>query len=437
MDEPWVFSETPPRVVAQNPLMTRPSIVLTVALLTACSKAQPAPAPSPQPVQVSVARAISIAPAETLAGTAAPYQNVAIQETSLSEPALAVNVNEGDTVHRGQVLAVLNTDDLEASLRADLANAESYGARVSQYTYQGAETISQSSDQVRYSRAGLAQAEQTLKYDQVNLARDRQLYAQGFVALQMLQQQETLVRNDQQTVQSDLANLSSATSAVQANGTMSQGIQASNVQNSRASQAMANAQADQLRAEIARGTIVAPIDGVVTNRNFNPGEYPGTRQIFTVQQLDPMYAVFNASSAQIVGIANGAAVKIQAVDEPAKTYEGRVVAVLGQVTPGSTNFIVKAEFRNPGYTLRSGVVLSGTLRSEPSSGIGIPATAFLDDSHSTVMTVDADGTLRTRKVQELRTDSATSIVTGVASGTRVVTNGQLGLSPGQKVAVAQ
>jgi len=407
--------------------------VVTVVLLAACSRARPTPAPTPQTVQVSVAQFTSLAPVETLAGIAAPYQNVAMQETSLSEPTLRVNVNEGDIVHRGEVLAVLNTDDLQASLQADLANAQSFGARVSQYTYQAGEAISQSGDQARFARAALAQAQQTLKYDQTNLVRDQQLYAQQYIALQALQQQQTLVRNDQQAVQSAISNVKSAMSAVQANGTMSQGMQASNVQNSQASQAQAYAQADQLRAEIARGTIVSPVDGVVVNRNLNPGEYPGTRQIFTVQQLDPIFAVFNASGAQVTGIATGAPVKIQSVDQPGTTYQGKIVAVLGQVTPGSTNFVVKALLRNPQYRLRSGMVLSGTVQETATSGIGIPATAFLDDSHTTVMTVESNGTVQTSKVQELRTDSSTSIVSGLSAGARIVTNGQLGLAAGQRI----
>lgn len=409
---------------------------IAIVLLAACSHPAPAPKPTPQTVQTSVAQTTTIAPTEILAGTAAPYQNVAMQETSLSEPTLSVNVNEGDIVHRGDVLAVLNTDDLQASLRADIANAQSYGARVTQYTYQAGELISQGGDQVRYARAILQQAQQTLKNDSINLVRDQQLYAQQYIALQTLQMQQTLVRNDQQAVQSDLSNLKSAMSTVQANGSMSQGMQASNVQNSAASQSMAYAQADQLRAQISRGTIVSPVDGVVINRNLNPGEYPGTRQIFTVQQLDPMYAVFSASGAQITGITNGAPVKISAVDQPQLTYQGKVVAVLGQVTPGSTNFIVKAVLRNPQYKLRSGMVLSGQVQETASHGVGIPATAFLDDTHTTVMTVDSKGTLHTTKVQQLRTDFTTAIVSGLPSGTRIVTNGQLGLTPGQKIAAA-
>ena len=409
---------------------------IAILLLAACSHPAPAPKPTPPAVQTSVAQTTTLAPTEALAGTVAPYQNVAMQETSLSEPTVRVNVNEGDIVHRGEVLAVLNTDDLQANLRADLANAQSYSARVSQYTYQAGELISQGGDQVRYARSALSQSQQTLKNDQTNLVRDEQLYAQNYIALQMLQQQQTLVRNDRQAVQSAASNLSSAMSTVQANGTMRQGMQASNVQNSAASQSMAYAQADQLRAQIARGTIVSPVDGVVVNRNLNPGEYPGTRQIFTVQQLDPVYAVFSASGAQITGINNGAPVKVQAVDQPQLTYEGKVVAVLGQVTPGSTNFIVKAILHNPQYKLRSGMVLSGQVQESATRGVGIPATAFLDDTHTAVMTVDQNGTVHTTKVQQLRTDFTTAIVSGLPSGMRVVTNGQLGLTPGEKVAAA-
>ena len=415
----------------------KPWILIAVAGLTACSGSHPAPKPSPQAVQVSVAAETTIAPRETLAGTAAPYQNVAIQETSISEPALRVNVNEGDVVHRGSVLAVLDTDDLQATLQSDLANAQSYAARVSQYTYTGSQTIAQSAQQVKYARAALAQAKQTLAYDQSNLVRYRQLYSGGYIPQMQLQQQVTTVRNDEQMIQSDIANVNTAIEAVQGNGTLQQGAQASNVQNSAASQAMALAQAAQMRAEISRGTIVSPVDGVVTNRNFNPGEYPGTRQIFTVQQLDPMYAVFQASGAQIANVQNGAPVRISAVDEPLQSYEGKIVAVLGQITPGSTNFVVKAEFRNPKYRLRSGMVLSGEIQETSMSGIGIPATAFLDDAHTSVLTVSSSGVVQTAKVKQLRTNEQTAIVSGLSAGTRVVTNGQLGLNPGTQVAVAQ
>ena len=42
-----------------------------------------------------------------------------------------------------------------------------------------------------------------------------------------------------------------------------------------AQEKVAMAQAQQVRVQIAKAAIVSPIDGVVVNRNLNPGEYPG------------------------------------------------------------------------------------------------------------------------------------------------------------------
>jgi hypothetical protein len=68
------------------------------------------------------------------------------------------------------------------------------------------------------------------------------------------------------------------------------------------------------------------------------------------------------------------------------------------------------------------------------SGIGIPATAFLDDAHDTVMVVDSSGVAKQQAVKEAGSDGKTSIVTGIARGTRVISNGQLGISAGQQIA---
>jgi multidrug efflux pump subunit AcrA (membrane-fusion protein) len=378
---------------------------------------------------------MTLAPSELLAGLIAPYQNIALQ-SSLNEPTLRVNVNEGDLVHRGEVLAVLNTDDLEANLRADIASAQSNAAKVSQNTYQATETITQSSQSVESAQAAVRQAQQTLANDNGNLVRDQSLYQNGYIAETTLVQQRTLVANDQQTVRSDRANLTAMIAAQTANGTSKSGLQASIVQGSQADEAVSYAQADQIRAQIERGTIVSPVDGIVVNRNLNPGEYPGTRQIFTVQQVDPVYAVFSASGTQLVGIKNGATIDFTSVDAPGRQYAGKVVGVLDQVDPGSTNFVVKAILANPDRSLKSGMAVSGQVALQTERGIGVPVTAFLDDSHTSVMVVDSDGTVHSRAVRQVGAAGDTNaIVTGLPEGTTIVTNGQLGLVDGQKVAL--
>ncbi|MBV8197022.1 MAG: hypothetical protein JO263_02715 [Candidatus Eremiobacteraeota bacterium] len=66
-------------------------------------------------------------------------------------------------------------------------------------------------------------------------------------------------------------------------------------------------------------------------------------------------------------------------------------------------------------------------------GVRVPATAFTDDNHDAVMTVRSDDSVKTVKVAELGSDGTTSVVDGLASGTRVVTNGQTSVGDGEKV----
>ncbi len=403
-----------------------------------CGRRQSAGPVRPPYVQTSIASYGTIQPAQRLAGIIAPYQDVAIQST-LSEPADAVYVREGDSVRAGQILAQLDTSDLQAQMQSDLATANSNHANTTHTVFQGSLSIAQGQDTLQTDEAAVRQAQQTLTNDQTNLARDQNLLAQGYISQQAVDAQSTLVRNDQQTLNSANANLASARSTVQANGTLSgEGMQAAAVRQSQAQEEVALAQAQQVRVQIGKATLVSPIDGVVVNRNLNPGEYPGSRELFTLQQINPIYAVLHASSEQVARIVNGVLATVMAPDVPgAQRFSGRVVGVLNEINPGSTDFQVKVQLANPLRHLRPGMVVQGIIATSPIRGIRVPATAFTDDNHDALMTVQADDSVKTVRVAEVGDDGTTSVVTGVSPGTRIVTNGQSSVGDGEKVSFQQ
>ena len=79
------------------------------------------------------------------------------------------------------------------------------------------------------------------------------------------------------------------------------------------------------------------------------------------------------------------------------------------------------------------MAVTGTIQLSPVSGVGIPTAAFLDDSHTTIMIVDSDGTAKQQTVKERGSDGKTSIVIGLTAGTRVIANGQLGITAGEQI----
>jgi multidrug efflux pump subunit AcrA (membrane-fusion protein) len=427
------------RVKSRLPLArVRPSfalLVLGLAAIAGCSHPEAPKTPPPPSVAVTVAREASLDPAQTLPGLIAPYQSVAIQ-SDLTEPADEVNVQEGDRVTKGEVLARLDTADLEANLAADLATAQSDAATTTHTVYQGGLTIAQSQQSVSGAQAALRQAQETLQKDQLDLTRYQQLFGSGFISQQQLATQIALVANDRQAVRSAQSTLASDQEQVSANGTLdSNGLQSSSVRQSRATEQVALATAQQVRTQIAKATIVSPIDGVVVNRNLNVGEYPGTRQIFTLQQTDPTYAIVRGSGAQVADIANGAAASVVASDVSRTALQGHVAGVLNQINPGSTDFQVKIVLPNPSGRLRAGMAVLGKVDLPPARGISIPVTAFIDDNHDSILVVGDDDTIKTQHVVETIDDGKNAIVQGIASGTRVVSDGQTSVGDGQKVAV--
>jgi multidrug efflux pump subunit AcrA (membrane-fusion protein) len=448
---------------------------------------------SPNPIPTATAKFTTVRATSTISGFVAPLLNVAIT-SALSEPTDVVNVNEGDRVHRGQVLAVLNTADLQAQLAqaqanvvADQRTAESDDAKVAQTRYTATLNIGQGGNATLSARAALVQAQQNLTNDQQNLVRDQQLIAAGYIAQQVLDQQRTQVLNDQAAVRNAQALLQSAILNQNVNGTTNRGLQAAEVQSAvadaraaHAAVAQAQATVQQYQAQIARATVLSPIEGVVINRNLNPGEYPGSRTIFTLQRLDQVYAMLNASSTDTFEIPVGAPVSLVVAGTNSQIYRGDVVAVLGQVTPGSTNFTVKVLVTNADGRLQSGLPVTASASLPPVHGVGIPTTAFLDDTHTTVMIAQTQsaatprgpaspgaapvppaggsgaphrrrrggaagpgGTAgpagpalvaKTVHVRELGSDGTTSIVSGLRAGQTVISNGQLGLSDGQILA---
>lgn len=379
--------------------------LLAVLAGSGCGKPQRQGPPAPY-VATAVASLGTIAPQAQLAGIVAPYENVAIQ-TTLVEPTDDVYVREGDSVRAGEVLAQLDTSDLEAELASDQANTE-------HTYYQGSLSISQGVDALR-------QAEATLTNDQRNLERDAALLRQGYIAQQTYDAQLATVRGDEQSVASDRSN-------VAANGSLNgAGLQSAAI-------AQARAQAQQIRVQIAKATITSPINGVVENRNLNPGEYPGNRQIFTLQQIDPIYAIVQGSGAQIAHIVSGAPASVQ-ISDLGRTVDGKVVGVLNEIVPGSTTFMVKVVVRNPQRDIRPGMSVQASVALPRLSGVRIPETAFTDQNHTQVMTVDRQDVVQITNVNEIGTDGTTSVVRGIAPGARVITNGMASVGRGQRVSL--
>ncbi len=410
------------------------TLALGVGLAGCGGRAAPAGQPSP-PATPSVASTLAmrgtIVPTRNLGGFIAPAQNVLIS-SSLTEPAQSVNVGEGQHVRKGDVLASFNVDDLTAEYQADLHAALAADANAAKQIYAGAQTIGSGASALTTAAATLAQANQKLQLDQLNLTRDTQLVSQGYISQQTQDTQAQTVASDRAAVAAAQAGVASARLIAGTNGTQSSGLQGASLAVLRQQAAQAHATAQQVAAQIARATLYAPVDGVVTNRNLNPGEFPASRTLFTIQALSTVYAQLNASSEQIAGVRVGNTVAIGQHGGQA-TQTGKVVAILGQAAPGSTNFTIKVALANSAGGFLAGMAVDGRVTLAPVAGTQVPRGAFVGDGE-TMLGVVRNGTYHVAPVAVIAETTTTAIVTGIEPGTRIVADGS-SFADGQKVAL--
>ena len=394
-------------------------IVWCAGCSSSASTLKPEASPGPKVPTVAV-RTGTIHPSLLIAGVVTPYRQVGIA-ADLTEPIGEVDVQEGDHVRAGQTLARLLTDDLEAQLASAQRMVAEDVAHYSQAAYQTSATNAQDTAGIRSAQAALRQARVNLNGAQTDLKRYEALEAQGYLAPQTVDQQRTTVVSDVAAANSAQASLNQAEANAQANGLGNNpGVQQAGLQSARAAADAAQATVEQLRRQIGRAAILSPVAGVVDAVNANPGEYPSGRQLFTIEQVSSVYALLPSSTAQVVQVRAGAPVALTAAGNAVKR-NGKVVAVLDSLQPGTTNFTVKVLVPNSDEALHAGMPITGTVALPAVNGIEVPVTAFVDDTHTSVYVVD-NGVVKSTPAHEVKNDGTNAIVTGLTAGTTIVKN---------------
>jgi multidrug efflux pump subunit AcrA (membrane-fusion protein) len=398
--------------------VTVASLLLAAGCSTSSADAAAKASPPPTHVDTVTVTQGVVRPTLSIAGIVTPLRQVGISG-DLTEPIADVDVEEGQMVHAGQPLAHLQTDDLEASLAAAERVVAEDVARYSQSAYQTNAVSAQDAAAVRSAQDSLHQARVSLAGAMTDLKRYETLESQGYLAPQTVDQQRTTVASDAAAVRTAQSALNQALAAAQADGHGNDaGGQQATLQAARAAADAAQATVEQLHRQLARATIVSPIDGTVDAVNANPGEYPSGRQLFTIEQTSSVYALLPSSTAQVVQVQNGAPATIVAAGSTRKDA-GKVVAVLDALQPGTTNFTVKVRVPNADGHLHAGMPVNAVVNLPAVNGLLIPFTAFIDDFKNSVYVV-TNGTVATKSVVDVKDDGKNAVVTGIDAGTVVV-----------------
>ena len=376
--------------------------VLAMAM-TACGKGGGGGAgqkgPPPLAVDVAQAQRRDIATYVTLDGQIAP-----VQESTLSSPqsgnVAAVYVNEGQHVSRGQLLAKLDDSTLRASLAQQEAIVQTNNAQLGSSTLQAPVTAANASNTIVSAQQQLAAAHNNTASAQAayqsalsTYNADKSLLTQGYVAqtqfdqarAQYVQAQQALNNARESERQAQVA-----LRAAQSQGTNAVPIQQQAIAVNRGQLAAAQAQVRLLETQIAQTAIVAPFDGVVTQRLLDPGAFASPNQpVVRVSQIDAVYVNVNVPDDDLPYVRSGTPVSFTTTSLGNRSYNASVMDVNATPTQGTLSYRARVRVANPGDRLRGGMLVSVTVRKEyHPNAIVVPRTAvFQSENGSNVFTV--------------------------------------------------
>jgi membrane fusion protein, heavy metal efflux system len=177
--------------------------------------------------------------------------------------------------------------------------------------------------------------------------------------------------------------------------------------------------------------IVAPISGVIVDRQLGPGQYAqagAATPVFTIADLSSVWMVGNVREADAGQVHRGQAVEVGVLAYPDRTFAARVVYVAPTIDPITHRLTVRAVIDNTDGALKPEMFASfRVLTSDGTQAPAVPASAVVYEGDSAhVWVLQSSDAIAIRPIRAGRaSDGFVEVLDGVKPGERVVTKGSL------------
>ena len=339
----------------------------------------------------------------------------------ITAPIRELRAHKGDTVSKGQVLAVLEDRDLAAQREESAAAVTDAEANLQKTTGGSLPTdIERARGQVETTEAALNQAQKVYE-------RRSELFKQGAIPGRDLLQSQTELA--QAKTNADVAKKSLELLRTQS------GEKDVAIAHSKVAQAKAHLNAAQAQLQFTE--LRSPFAGTVTEQLLYPGDMaqPGS-PVFTVMDLAVVNARAQVPEDQLSRVRTGQPCQFVSGDA-AEPAGGRVTLINKAVDAQRRTVEVWCEIPNAGGKLRANIFGEVSIFVGNSPGVVVPqpAVQFNEGTRTgIVMVVDDKKIAHKREIEagEVR-DGKVQIAKGVKAGEKVIVEGAYGLPDGTEI----
>ena len=246
---------------------------------------------------------------------------------------------------------------------------------------------------------------------------------------------ELQVANAKANLENVKINYDRAVELLKIGGGTQQNVDQMQLQYTNAQNTLANA--ERALRNIRENTILtSPISGVVTARNYDPGDMTGALPILTVARVQPVKIIINVSESELSHIKKGMPAVVRFDTYGDEEFTGHITMVSPTVDAASRTFGVEITVPNPDDRILPGMFGRVTLNLGTAEHVVVPDVAVVKQpgSGNHYVYVYKDGKVTYNKVElGQRLGNAYELLSGVNDGDEVVVYGQSRLADGIEV----
>ncbi len=336
-------------------------------------------------------------------------------------------VEPGDRVKVGQPVAIITSGEL-AGLRVEALDkqAEMTGnLQAAQADLRLAQQAHKQQQQIAATTIQQAQTEVNVAQEQYD--RDKDLTQQGAIPKRQFLESQAHLAEAQKALTEAQSRLPVLESRAQLERAQS-GLEAvqSRVQLSTVTYGTRLKQLGATPNADGTITIVAPISGIVADREISLGQsaQDAGAALMTIVDSRTVLATANIYEKDLEQVSNGQQVRVKVASLPNQTFSGRV-AVIGSVVEGETRVIpVKAELDNSSGILKPGMFaeLEMLTARTPVAGTAIPRSALVEVNGKQIVYVKNGDAYQAAEIELGRTaGDVVEVKSGLFDGDMIVT----------------
>lgn len=188
--------------------------------------------------------------------------------------------------------------------------------------------------------------------------------------------------------------------------------------------------------------LTSPVTGVVTARNYDPGDMTSTLPILTVEQVKPVKVIVNISESEYSNVKIGTVASITLDALPGAEFTGRVSLIHPTVDPQSRTFTAEITIPNSDDIIIPGMFARVSINFGTAMRVVVPDRAVVKQPGSGnryvyVYNPDTKTVSYNQVTLGRRIGDSFEVIDGVPDNSTVVISGQSRLADGIKVDIAK